>query len=767
MEGDVVCSPDYSSTAHNNSFHLNSWGMANVMSLPMVTDATYNWWGDPSGPYEASGNPLGTGDRVYGAVLYDPWLTVAPNASDNIVCDADPEYLTATTPTKTVDVNYLGGGSGLVYGYTIIFSWNGATVSTAPSSVAQGALLSSVGGTFFFPRVTGSNEITVDCMLLGDESGAAGPGTMFSIEFTGLSVGTSDIDITIDRFRDKDNFDLIGFAEDDGELIVDVQAPSVTGTYIENVTLSLTDDYIKDTDTAQVTATVTDDDPAFTSANIVANLTGLGGGAAVTPDDYSGGVATWDLASVACSPANGTVTITVTATDGIGNITALGDDIIADNTAPTAVTDFDAAPGNQQCDLTWTNGTDDYLAGVEVRRSAFSGEYPHYLWLLANWPDVTAGYPDSELAGTGVYDGTGTSHTDGVADRDIYYYQAFCYDEALNYGPAIETARDLATNYWLGDVSDVWGEWGYDGEVDTDDILKLSDSYGLSFPTGNEAECDVGPTVHPDWHRLGLPTPDDLVEFEDAMIFAMNYGVVTARVVPFLTEEYSTDVLALTLSEREVVGSEVEIALRLEGNVDEVKGVSAAIAYDSSELAFVSARLSDDMSLPLGDVFFWSGTEEGRVLVDALVLGTDVTIGGSGDVAVLTFRVVGGGYSLDVESARIRNADNAALEAKLGDIESGGEVPLVFRLVQNVPNPFNPVTKIAYHVPRESEVTVRVYDVTGRLVTTLVDGVVEPGRHAAIWNGTNDAGESVGSGVYFCTMEAPDFHDSRKMTLLK
>jgi len=77
------------------------------------------------------------------------------------------------------------------------------------------------------------------------------------------------------------------------------------------------------------------------------------------------------------------------------------------------------------------------------------------------------------------------------------------------------------------------------------------------------------------------------------------------------------------------------------------------------------------------------------------------------------------------------------------------------------------VTRVAYHVPSESRVTIRVFDVTGRLVTTLVDGVVEAGRHAAVWNGTNDHGESVGSGVYFCTMETPDFRDSHKMTLLK
>jgi len=44
---------------------------------------------------------------------------------------------------------------------------------------------------------------------------------------------------------------------------------------------------------------------------------------------------------------------------------------------------------------------------------------------------------------------------------------------------------------------------------------------------------------------------------------------------------------------------------------------------------------------------------------------------------------------------------------------------------------------------------------------------VEPGRHSAVWNGTNGNGESVGSGVYFCTMETPNYRDSHKMTLLK
>jgi flagellar hook assembly protein FlgD len=91
----------------------------------------------------------------------------------------------------------------------------------------------------------------------------------------------------------------------------------------------------------------------------------------------------------------------------------------------------------------------------------------------------------------------------------------------------------------------------------------------------------------------------------------------------------------------------------------------------------------------------------------------------------------------------------------------------VFRLSQNVPNPFNPKTVVAYEVPQTAAVEIRVYDVTGRAVRTLVDGTVEPGRYAVTWDGRNDAGEAVGSGVYFCVMDTPAYHATNKMMLLK
>ena len=149
------------------------------------------------------------------------------------------------------------------------------------------------------------------------------------------------------------------------------------------------------------------------------------------------------------------------------------------------------------------------------------------------------------------------------------------------------------------------------------------------------------------------------------------------------------------------------------------------------------------------------------------MLGTGMTIGGSGELVHLTFQAAGDAYSVEFESASLRGAENGDLDADLAGCGSGDEIPAMFRLVQNAPNPFNPLTTIAYEVPQASAVTITVYDVSGRLVVTLVDGAVDPGRHSAIWDGRNDRGESVGSGVYFCVMETPDYRGSHKMTLLK
>jgi len=86
----------------------------------------------------------------------------------------------------------------------------------------------------------------------------------------------------------------------------------------------------------------------------------------------------------------------------------------------------------------------------------------------------------------------------------------------------------------------------------------------------------------------------------------------------------------------------------------------------------------------------------------------------------------------------------------------------------NVPNPFRLSTEISYTVPLEgSEVRVRVFDSSGRLVRTLVRGWAEGGVHAIVWDGRSDDGLRVPSGTYFCRMEAGGFQSEQKLTLLK
>jgi subtilisin-like proprotein convertase family protein len=99
------------------------------------------------------------------------------------------------------------------------------------------------------------------------------------------------------------------------------------------------------------------------------------------------------------------------------------------------------------------------------------------------------------------------------------------------------------------------------------------------------------------------------------------------------------------------------------------------------------------------------------------------------------------------------------------DDEMGAPPSYVLRGVS--PNPFNPVTNISYGAPSKSHVYLAVYNVAGRLVRTLVDRDVDPGYHTEVWDGRDDSGVSVGSGVYFCRMEATGFSANRKMVLLK
>jgi hypothetical protein len=96
------------------------------------------------------------------------------------------------------------------------------------------------------------------------------------------------------------------------------------------------------------------------------------------------------------------------------------------------------------------------------------------------------------------------------------------------------------------------------------------------------------------------------------------------------------------------------------------------------------------------------------------------------------------------------------------------ELPAAFRLLQNTPNPFNPTTTIRFEVPAAGgPVDLSVFDAGGRHVVTLYAGLCGPGSHEVAWDGRDERGEVVASGVYFARMTAPEYTASRKMVLLR
>jgi hypothetical protein len=153
----------------------------------------------------------------------------------------------------------------------------------------------------------------------------------------------------------------------------------------------------------------------------------------------------------------------------------------------------------------------------------------------------------------------------------------------------------------------------------------------------------------------------------------------------------------------------------------------------------------------------------------ATPMSGDVPSGGAQDVE-LSFDTSGlsaGEYLADINIDS--NGGDRVVVPVILTVESTGVdvIPSTSVLYGNYPNPFNPLTRISFALPASERVRVSIFDVRGRLVRTLADGVLEAGPHDLPWDGTNWADEPVGSGVYFYRLEAGPRTHTGKMVLMK
>jgi len=108
----------------------------------------------------------------------------------------------------------------------------------------------------------------------------------------------------------------------------------------------------------------------------------------------------------------------------------------------------------------------------------------------------------------------------------------------------------------------------------------------------------------------------------------------------------------------------------------------------------------------------------------------------------------------------VRNFDQTSSQ---NDLPETGSI----QLHQNTPNPFNPTTTISFSIPNESKVDLSIYNIKGQKIKQLISDQLSAGQHSVVWNGKDDNGKSVSSGIYFYKLKTANFEKTKKMILMK
>jgi hypothetical protein len=323
------------------------------------------------------------------------------------------------------------------------------------------------------------------------------------------------------------------------------------------------------------------------------------------------------------------------------------------------------------------------------------------------------------------------------------------------------------------------------------DILgNLSPQSPLGYLRGGDAtgdnQVDIADAnlVYSLWNE----TPGDASFVADADVNAD--GVINSLDLGFVTTNFGNDgygappVFKATGEDSdnataavEVVGVE-EVESWWAGRVFEVTakatGMNDVMAYELV-LGYDPDRVKvlPGAAVVEGDVFannsrgslFFSRNEPGRVEVASGRVGREWSARGDAELVTVRFMAL----TEDPGQIEVLGGQfvNSGYQANTMRVEKAQALPQIAALHQNFPNPFNPSTEIRFDIPTAREVQLRVFNQLGQTVRTLVDNRMKAGTYRIKWDGKTEAGNSISSGVYFYSLEAGDFSQIRKMTLVK
>lgn len=214
-----------------------------------------------------------------------------------------------------------------------------------------------------------------------------------------------------------------------------------------------------------------------------------------------------------------------------------------------------------------------------------------------------------------------------------------------------------------------------------------------------------------------------------------------------------------------VAGATIRVPVSV-SNVNDVNAFQMALNLDAKMVRVQNVEAAESMAKVNFDYRY--DTDNGILRI--AFAGSDF-LKPDGELAIITLAVdkdIKGEHSIPVSVAEfLVNETDLTETAAAGTIKISG-TPLSFDLFQNYPNPFNPTTTIRYQIPdNDQQVRIEVFNIMGQSIRVLVDKRHDAGEYQVVWDGTNQKGIRVASGLYFYRMQAGDFVSLKKFHLLK
>jgi len=445
--------------------------------------------------------------------------------------------------------------------------------------------------------------------------------------------------------------------------------------------------------------------------------------------------------------ANHTIVASFAANPPVAAITAL---------AAAQVKTGNDADGTTKIALTWPT----LPAGqtVKVYRAPY-GHYPEY----DNAPGagsvpVPPSYPPASPWTLTSVTASGTS--DEPPSRDVWYYVAFVTDVYSTWSP-VSNMTGGVLDYHLGDVTNGVTPGTGDNVVNTDDVTALGAHYGISGAAVLPYDyLDVGPTTT---HSVnGRPVTDTRIDFEDLVMFAINYGVVSApQDAGGHVAAASTDAIRLQIP---AAGPDGVITTHLlMSGTGLVQGASIKLSWDPAVVQPASFA-QGDMLDQLGGLALSASPG----VIDVARLGVRAEgLVGEGTLASVSFRRIGAGDPvLAIASVDARDTRNEPIAVGFSNIRLP-EIPTATSFDRVSPNPFRSDAALTFSLSKSGPVELSLYSVDGRRVRTLVAGTREPGVYSVRWDGRDDGGRPSGAGVYYARLTTGQGRFTRSLVYLR